>query len=64
MYIKGGSTEFSVEFHTLGMDKSWIKESKLSNEYEDGVDLLLRFRINNDVDLNIISCPCTKSGKF
>ena len=36
-----------------------MKESRLSNEYEDGVDVFLKFAIDNGVDPNMISCPCT-----
>ena len=34
------------------------------NEYEDGVDLFLKFTIDNSVDPNMTSCPCTKCGNF
>ena len=58
LFIMGGSTKFSVEFYTLGMDKSWMKESRSSKKYEDGVDLFLKFAIDNGVDPNMISYPC------
>ena len=38
-----------------------MTKSRSSKEYEDGVKLFLKFVINNDVDLNMISSPCTKS---
>ena len=41
-----------------------MKESRLSKEYEDGVDLFLKFAIDNGVDPNMISCRCTKCGNF
>ena len=41
-----------------------MKESRLSNEYEDGVELFLKFAIDNGIDLNMILCPCTKCGHF
>ena len=41
-----------------------MKEYRLSKEYEDGVDLFLKFTIDNGVDPNMISCPCTKCGNF
>ena len=62
--MRRGSTEFLVEFYTLGTDKSWIKESRLLKEYEDGVHLFLKFVIDNVVDPNMISCPYTKCGNF
>ena len=46
------------------MDKSWIKESRLLKEYEDGVGLFLKFLTDNGVDPNMISCPYTKCGNF
>ena len=46
------------------MDKSWMKESRLLKEYEDVVDLFLKFAIDNGVDPNMISCPYIKCGNF
>ena len=46
------------------MNKSWIKKSRLSKEYEDRVDLFLTFAIDNRVDPNMISCPCIKCVNF
>ena len=63
-FIRGGSANFLVEFQTLGMDKSQIKESRLSKEYEDEVDLFLKFVIDNSIDPNMIPCPFTKCGNF
>ena len=41
-----------------------MKESRLSMEYGDRVELFLKFTIDNGVDPNMISCPCTKCGNF
>ena len=41
-----------------------MKERRLSKEYEDGVDLFLKFTIDNGIDPKIISCPYTKCGNF
>ena len=41
-----------------------MKENRLSKEYEDGVDLFLKFMIDNGVDPNMILCSCTKYDNF
>ena len=41
-----------------------MKKSRLSNEYEDEVDLFLKFAIDNGVDPNMVLCPWTKYGNF
>ena len=41
-----------------------MNKSRLSKEYENRVELFLKFSIDNDVDPNMISCPCTKCGNF
>ena len=41
-----------------------MKESRLSKEYEDEVDLFLKFVIDNGVDPNMISCQYTKCDNF
>ena len=41
-----------------------MKKSRLLKEHEDGVDLYLKFAVDNGVDPNMISYPCTMCGNF
>ncbi|XP_073132543.1 uncharacterized protein [Henckelia pumila] len=46
------------------MDKEWMSKSRLSREYEHGVEYFLKFAIKNAEDREAISCPCTKCGNL
>ncbi|XP_073120024.1 uncharacterized protein [Henckelia pumila] len=46
------------------MDKEWMSNSRLSSEYEHGVESFLQFAIKNAEDREAISCPCTKCGNL
>ncbi|XP_073137125.1 uncharacterized protein [Henckelia pumila] len=46
------------------MDKEWMSKSRLSSEYEHGVESFLQFAIKNAEDREAISCPCTKCGNL
>ncbi|XP_073153118.1 uncharacterized protein [Henckelia pumila] len=46
------------------MDKEWMSKSRLSSEYEHGVESFLKFAIKNAEDREAISCPCTKCGNL
>ncbi|XP_039117866.1 uncharacterized protein LOC120253629 [Dioscorea cayenensis subsp. rotundata] len=42
------------------MDKSWMRKSRLSQEYEDGVEQFLNFAFANSSEDDRIICPCIK----
>ena len=42
------------------MDKSWVHCSKMSSEYEDGVEEFMKFAVGNSEGSSVIKCPCTK----
>ncbi|XP_039119135.1 uncharacterized protein LOC120255365 [Dioscorea cayenensis subsp. rotundata] len=42
------------------MDKSWMRKSRLSQEYEDGVEQFLNFAFANSNEDDRIICPCIK----
>ncbi|KAF4398683.1 hypothetical protein G4B88_017109 [Cannabis sativa] len=46
------------------MDKEWMKENKLSKEYEEGVEYFMEFAIKNGDDPNMIPCPCVMCRNF
>ncbi|XP_073132800.1 uncharacterized protein [Henckelia pumila] len=46
------------------MDKEWMSKSRLSSEYEHGVESFLKFAIKNAEDREAISCPCIKCGNL
>ncbi|XP_073129709.1 uncharacterized protein [Henckelia pumila] len=61
MIVDGGLTEVLL---TKRMDKEWMSKSRLSREYEHGVEYFLKFAIKNAEDREAISCPCTKCGNL
>ena len=43
------------------MDKSWIFCNRLSMEYENGVEVFIKFALENgEKGCTIIKCPCKK----
>ena len=46
------------------MDKEWLSKSRLSHEYEDGVESFLQFAKQNAVNPDVIPCPCIKCGNM
>ena len=42
------------------MDRKWMRASRLSKEYEDGVDEFVRFTVEHANDPTKIICPCLK----
>ena len=43
------------------MDKAWMQKSRLSKDYELGVESFLNFGFSNTNDRSI-RCPCLKCG--
>ncbi|KAL0559358.1 hypothetical protein IC582_003967 [Cucumis melo] len=43
------------------MDKSWMHKSRLSKEYELGVEIFIKFGFSN-TSISYICCPCLKCG--
>ncbi|XP_057443610.1 uncharacterized protein LOC130735722 [Lotus japonicus] len=42
------------------MDREWMSASRLSQEYEDGVKMFIRFAVEHEEDPTKIVCPCLK----
>ena len=42
------------------MDKSWVRCSKMSSEYKDGVEEFMKFVVGNSKGYSIIKYMCTK----
>ncbi len=42
------------------MDKSWMKKSRMSTEYYEGVNDFLKFSSRKTTKDGMISCPCVK----
>ena len=45
------------------MDKSWMHKSRVSKDYELGVESFLNFGFSNTND-GSIRCPCLKCGNY
>ncbi|KAK5840794.1 hypothetical protein PVK06_009698 [Gossypium arboreum] len=46
------------------MDRSWMKLSRVSNAYRNGVQTFLNFAFQNASQENMILCPCKKCGNI
>ncbi|KAK5834545.1 hypothetical protein PVK06_018427 [Gossypium arboreum] len=46
------------------MDRSWMKLSRVSNAYQNGVQTFLNFAFQNASQENMILCPCKKCGNI
>lgn len=46
------------------MDKSWMGKSRLSKEYDLGVEMFIKFGERHANGSTLISCPCLKCGNF
>ncbi|KAG8485982.1 hypothetical protein CXB51_019310 [Gossypium anomalum] len=46
------------------MDRSWMKLSRVSNAYRNGVETFLNFAFQNASQENMILCPCKKCGNI
>ncbi|KAK5846200.1 hypothetical protein PVK06_002475 [Gossypium arboreum] len=46
------------------MDRSWMKLSRVSNAYQNGVQTFLNFAFQNANQENMILCPCKKCGNI
>ncbi|KAH7837933.1 hypothetical protein Vadar_019729 [Vaccinium darrowii] len=44
------------------MDRSWMHQSRLTSEYLNGVERLLKFAFRNAIIDGKIVCPCAKCG--
>jgi len=50
---------YDVFFIYVVMDRSWITTSRISDEYENGVEELLQFAKRNEIGVNNkYYCPC------
>ena len=46
--------------HYIAIDKSWMKKSRISPEYYEGVNDFLKFSSRKTTKDGMISCPCVK----
>ncbi|KAK5802905.1 hypothetical protein PVK06_030536 [Gossypium arboreum] len=46
------------------MDRSWMKLSRVSNDYQNGVQTFLNFSFQNASQENMILCLCKKCGNI
>ena len=49
-----------LNYLKLKMDKSWVHCSKMSSEYEYGVEEFMKFAVGNSEASRVIKCPCTE----
>ena len=58
-YVFEGVVTGTVSYF-IGMDRSWMTKSRLSQEYRDGVEYFLKFVEDGVEDCNLIRCPCNQ----